>query len=98
MERLRAIVGNACDVQQLVTVCCYLSTTLDSVRHTEHKIAEVLFFLFLKICSFSLLYFSLDCNYNLIVKGFSSVLYSLSLIIVSPFCETNETELKQFLE
>ncbi|VDD91998.1 unnamed protein product [Enterobius vermicularis] len=41
-ERLRAIIGNAGDIQQLITVCCYMNTTFDSIRCTEQKISEVL--------------------------------------------------------
>uniref|UniRef100_A0A158R415 DNA_MISMATCH_REPAIR_2 domain-containing protein n=1 Tax=Syphacia muris TaxID=451379 RepID=A0A158R415_9BILA len=41
-ERLLAVIGSAGDIQQLVTVCCHLSTSIDNVRYTEQKISEVL--------------------------------------------------------
>ncbi|VDM24478.1 unnamed protein product [Toxocara canis] len=42
LERLRAIISGACDIQQLVTVCCYLEKGTTSIQNAEQKLSQVL--------------------------------------------------------
>ncbi|KHN73003.1 hypothetical protein Tcan_12420 [Toxocara canis] len=41
LERLRAIISGACDIQQLVTVCCYLEKGTTSIQNAEQKLSQV---------------------------------------------------------
>uniref|UniRef100_F1KXL2 MutS protein him-14 n=1 Tax=Ascaris suum TaxID=6253 RepID=F1KXL2_ASCSU len=42
LERLRAIISGAYEIQQLVTLCCYLEKEAESVRSAEQKLSQVL--------------------------------------------------------
>uniref|UniRef100_A0A915A031 DNA mismatch repair protein MutS core domain-containing protein n=1 Tax=Parascaris univalens TaxID=6257 RepID=A0A915A031_PARUN len=42
LERLRAIISGAYEIQHLVTLCCYLEKEADSIRSTEQKLSQVL--------------------------------------------------------
>uniref|UniRef100_A0A914ZGK5 Uncharacterized protein n=1 Tax=Parascaris univalens TaxID=6257 RepID=A0A914ZGK5_PARUN len=41
LERLCAVVSGAYEIQQLVTLCCYLEKEADSIRSTEQKFPQV---------------------------------------------------------
>lgn len=45
LERLRAIISGAYEIQQLVTLCCYLEKEAETVRNAEQKLSQVLIFI-----------------------------------------------------